>query len=288
MTVELSGATAATEPVTPTEPVTNTEAQTRVYTAKELSEKVDKLTATIESLTPDLTTKSYKEKQAKSYASVAALPGNQISTKPSKGRTLRPIATTKTHHKTAECRSKATTTLGDRRFVLQMETPLDTDTFNSVAMRDQINESLPYSEVIGAGRSRQGNLIITCRTSSAAVLKYQHQWLPRLPPVQRIHDEERWARHVVCIRETTLASSSGDISPGRIEREVCEYNAIKLAATPRLITDSTVLLFFEHEADAPKDLYMFGTRVRAVKYRPKVRPKRPPVDKETNREVEMG
>jgi hypothetical protein len=269
MTVELSGATAATEPVTPTEPVANTEPQTRVYTAKELSEKVDKLTATIESLTQDHTTKSYKEKQAKSYASVAALPRNQTSTKPSKGCTLRPIATSKTYHKQAECRSKATTTLSDRRFVLQMETPLDTDTFNSVAMRDQINECLPYSEVIGVGRSRQGNLIITCRTLSAAVLKFQHQWLPRLPPVQRVHDEERWARRVVRIRETTLASSSGDISPGRIEREVCEYNAIKLAATPRLITDSTVLLFFEHEADAPKDLYVFGTRVRAMKYRPK-------------------
>lgn len=155
-------------------------------------------------------------------------------------------------------------------------------------MRDQINECLPYSEVIGVARSRQGNLIITCRTSAAAVLKYQHQWLPLLPPVQQVQDEERWARRVVSIRETTLASASVEISPSRIEREVCEYNSIKFAATPRLITDSTVLLFFEQEADAPKDLYLFGTCVRAMRYRPKVRGKRSLVQKETNAEIELG
>jgi hypothetical protein len=169
-----------------------------------------------------------------------------------------------------------------------METPLCADTFDSVAMRNQINECLPCSEVIGAAQSRQVNLIITCRTSATAVLKYQHQWLPHLPPVQRVHDEERWVRRVVHIREATPSSSSGEISVGRIEREVCEYNSIKLAATPRLITDSTVLLFFERETDAPKDLYVVGTRVRGMKYRPKVRPKPVQIGRESNRDDGNG
>lgn len=224
------------------------------------------------------------QNQVRSYASVAALPKNQTSTKPYQKRTPQPVTTAKSYRK----KSKSRAPLTDRRFVLQMETPLDADTFDSVATRDTINECLPFSEVIGAARSKQGNLIITCRTSAAAVLKYQHQWQPRLPPIKRIHDEERWIRRVVHIRETTLASSSVEISPGRIEREVCEYNSIKLAATPRLISDTTVLLFFEHDADAPKDLYVFGTRVRAIRYRPKVRPECVRVDKETDGEVEMG
>lgn len=181
-----------------------------------------------------------------------------------------------------------TASLTDRRFVLQMETPLDADTFDSVAIRDKFNECLPCSEVIGAARSRQGNLIITCRTSAAAVLKYQHQWLPLLPPIQRVHDKERWVRRVVHIRGAAPAASPAELSPGRVDREVCEYNSIKLAATPRMITNSTILLFFEREADAPKDLYVFGTRVRAIRYRPKLRPKRDHVDRETNKSVEMG
>ena len=288
-TINLPEVTAATNPVTHNEPRTHTQSETRVYTAKELSEKVDKLTATIETFTPvHGTANSNREKQVRSYASVAALPKNRTPTKPDKRRTLQPINAAKTHLKEVDSRSLATAPLTDRRFVLQMETPLDANSFDSVAMRDKINECLPCSEVIGASRSRQGNLIVTCRTSAAPVLKHQHQWLPRLPPIQRVHDEERWVRRVVHIRETNPASSSVEISPGRIEREVCEYNSIKLAATPRLITDSTVLLFFEHEADAPKDLYVFGTRVRAMRYRPKLRPRRIQVDKDANREMEIG
>lgn len=149
-----------------------------------------------------------------------------------------------------------------RRFVLQMEAPLDPETFDPVAVRDQMNNNLPYSEVIGVGRSRQGNLIITCRSSATAVLKYQRQWLPQLPPVRRIHDEERWVRRVVRIHGPTPISSPADMSPGRIERELCGYNSIKLAATRRLITDSIVLLFFEREADARK-ISTFSEKVSA-------------------------
>lgn len=77
---------------------------------------------------------------------------------------------------------------------------------------------------------------------------------------------------------------AGIFGPRRIQREVCEYNSIKLAATPRLVTNSTVS---EHEVNAPKDLYVFGRQARTMRYRPKVRPRRGQVDKETNRDVEM-
>jgi hypothetical protein len=54
---------------------------------------------------------------------------------------------------------------------------------------------------------------------------------PRLPPVKRIHDDERWVQRVVHLNGPSPSLLPADMSPGRIEREVCEYNSIKLAAS---------------------------------------------------------
>lgn len=106
-TVNLPEATATTDPVTDNGSFTHAQPEARVYTAKELSEKVDELTATIETLTSDNSSaNSNRAKQVRSYASVAALPKNPTSTKPQKAHALQPVTTAKTHLKKAESRAK--------------------------------------------------------------------------------------------------------------------------------------------------------------------------------------
>ena len=59
-----------------------------------------------------------------------------------------------------------------------MAEPVGSDDFNPAAFRDHLNKHLPYPEVIGVARSMQGNLVVTCKKTAAAVLKHQHLWLP--------------------------------------------------------------------------------------------------------------
>ena len=65
---------------------------------------------------------------------------------------------------------------------------------NPAAIRDHINGHLPHPEVIGVASSKQGNLVITCRTAVGAVINisgYQGFCQLSLVTVKRIHDEER-------------------------------------------------------------------------------------------------
>lgn len=125
-TVELSEATAATDS-TPTKSPAPTEPQKRVYTTEELSDKVDKLSATIDTLTTGHgTAEGNKENQKRSYASVPALPRKQSS---AKDGAFQPVTSVNTQVKKNAPSSKETTPVTDRRFLLQMETPLDADAF---------------------------------------------------------------------------------------------------------------------------------------------------------------
>jgi hypothetical protein len=73
--------------------------------------------------------------------------------------------------------------------------------FNPTAIRDGLNAHLPYPEVIEVARSKQGNLVVTCRNAAETVLKCQHLWMPGLPPVKRVRDEDRWARRVLYLKQ---------------------------------------------------------------------------------------
>ena len=65
-----------------------------------------------------------------------------------------------------------------------MEKPVG-ENFN-LAVRDRMNRHLPYPEVVGVAQSKQGNLVVTYRTSVEEVLKHQHLWRPNMPPVRKI------------------------------------------------------------------------------------------------------
>jgi hypothetical protein len=173
--------------------------------------------------------------------------------------------------------------LPTKRFTLQMETPVEEEGFNPVALRDHFNTCLPYPEVVGVARSRQGNLVVTCRHSAAAALKHQHRWLSGLPPVKQVNDEERWARRVLYLR----GPFPTDTSLSNIEREVRDFNSAKLAASPRCITEATIILFFRSEKEAPRELYLFGTHVRLAKYKPKPRRQRVRFETESSTDMEM-
>ncbi|KAF3484282.1 uncharacterized protein GIQ15_03606 [Arthroderma uncinatum] len=149
-----------------------------------------------------------------------------------------------------------------QRFTLIMETQVGED-FNPVTIRDNLNKHLPFPEVVGVARSRQGNLVVTCRSTVEAVLKCQHLWMPGLPPVKRVQDEDRWARRILYLKQPVAAST--------LEQEIRDYNSAKLAAAPGFIGTSTVILFFADDREAPRELYLLGTRFSLARYKPKPR-----------------
>jgi hypothetical protein len=146
-----------------------------------------------------------------------------------------------------------------------METPVGED-YNPTAIRDDLNAHLSYPEVIGIARSKQGNLVVTCRNAAETVLKCQHLWMPGLPPVKKVQDEDRWARRVLYLKQPMAASS--------LEQEIREYNSAKLAAAPCFIGTSIAILFFTDDKEAPRELYLLGTRFGLARYKPKPRPNR--------------
>ncbi|KAF3492127.1 uncharacterized protein GIQ15_01644 [Arthroderma uncinatum] len=126
-----------------------------------------------------------------------------------------------------------------QRFTLIMETQVGED-FNPVTIRDNLNKHLPFPEVVGVARSRQG-----------------------LPPVKRVQDEDRWARRILYLKQPVAAST--------LEQEIRDYNSAKLAAAPGFIGTSTVILFFADDREAPRELYLLGTRFSLARYKPKPR-----------------
>jgi hypothetical protein len=159
----------------------------------------------------------------KTYAQAAAFTGRAYR-KP----TSRP-------YQQARATQRNATPAPAKRFMLRMETPVGED-FNPTAIRDRLNAHLPYPEVIGVARSKQGNLVVTCRNAAESVLKCQHLWMPGLPPVKKVQDEDRWARRVLYLKQPMAASS--------LEQEIRDFNAAKLAAAPCFIGASIAILFF--------------------------------------------
>ena len=86
--------------------------------------------------------------------------------------------------------------------------------------------------------------------------------------VKKVHDEERWARRVLYLGGTP-PGAPGSMSD--TEREIRDFNPVKLAAAPRAIGASAIVLFFESEKEAPRALYYRGVRKTLAKYRPKSR-----------------
>ena len=84
-----------------------------------------------------------------------------------------------------------------------------------------------------------------------------------MPPVRKIQDEDIWAQRVLYLKQPMPVST--------LEQGIRDYNTAKLAAAPCIAGTSVVILFFTSDREAPRELYLLGTRFGLAKYKPKRR-----------------